>query len=907
MLTSTIKKLPLFIVLFFTFAFIHIDPDIQSILDRLKKFQDTHSQEKVYLHTNQPFYSIGDTVYFKAYLTNAENNLPSSLSKILYVELLDDQDLPVTSLKLRITNGIAWGTLPLEDSLSEGNYLLRAYTNRMRNADETFFFHKNIMIGNAFDNQPSMKASIYFDSSTNKMIANISYTALQKNSVAAKEVNFSIFDGDKEILSSKGITSQDGQIAVTIPALTGGNTYELATIIKIDKDNTVSKKTLIEIDVERDSIKFCPEGGQLVNGLPAKLGIEAFDKKGNGIKLTGEIVNEQGDKIADFATGFAGTGSVEFTPQAGHHYAAVAKYPHGRREKFILPKAKNEGYTFSIGNTDNRNLNLQISEKGTGAKEMILIGHCGNNIVAAQKLIISNGTATLALPKAKLPTGISHFTVFDAAGKPVAERLVFINNDDHLEISLKVLKKEGKMTLALDAKDEFGDPVQGSFSVAVTNGNTVKLNDNSQTIVSNLLLEANLEGTIRDPGYFFTDINKGKLAELDDLLLTRRWRRFDWGDVLSGNYREMSFKTEHSLAVTGKVISASETPVPNAKVTLLSKTGEGFILDTITNEKGEFTFDRLNLQGEMFFAIKAVGGKGDKNLFIILDNTTLPKRNPAASKHRWEYVTDSSMTSYLKNSSNRFNEMRKYGLLDKKTITLKEIILTTKEPDPVKEALKPSWNLNGPGHADQVLTYHDLTSCNDLIFCLSGKVREVSFKQVIINGIPYVIPYSTNAMGKAMLIVLDGQPFNPLDGSFSLMNFNARDVQSVEVLRTPGFVASYGMMGSGGVLVITTKRGGIDYEGLNDKMKKNALPPKGVLFFKFNGFASDPGFTNYNLPTALNSQNTIYWKPDIVTDENGHAVIEFPVTGTTTKYNVVIEGMSGEGKLGTARFTIDNR
>lgn len=135
MLTSTIKKLPLFIVLFFTFAFIHIDPDIQSILDRLKKFQDTHSQEKVYLHTNQPFYSIGDTVYFKAYLTNAENNLPSSLSKILYVELLDDQDLPVTSLKLRITNGIAWGTLPLEDSLSEGNYLLRAYTNRMRNAD----------------------------------------------------------------------------------------------------------------------------------------------------------------------------------------------------------------------------------------------------------------------------------------------------------------------------------------------------------------------------------------------------------------------------------------------------------------------------------------------------------------------------------------------------------------------------------------------------------------------------------------------------------------------------------------------------------------------------------------------------------------------------------------------------
>lgn len=898
------RKLPLLIALFFIYAFVNIDPDIQSILDRLKNFYEDHTQEKVYLHIDKPFYSIGDTIYFKAYLANAENNLPSTLSNILYVELFNDQQSIVNTLKLQVTNGIAWGSIPLDDSLYRGNYLLRSYTNRMKNSDEIFFFHQEIVVGNALNSSPSVATSFYIDSATNKPFASLTYTSADKNLIASKEISYTIFNGAHEVLSNKGFTDRDGKIIVSLPTITGNNTYELLTNIAIDEDNTVTNRIKIEMPAEHNSIKFFPEGGQLVNDLPAVVGIEAIDKNGIEMKLNGDIINERGDEITGFVTGFAGIGSFTFTPQAGHEYSALIRYPTGRQEKLLLPKANNHGYAFSINNSDNNILKLQVSEKGTETKEVMLVGHCGSNIVAAEKLKITNGIAVTSISKEKLPTGINHFTVFDITGKPVAERLVFINNNDNLEINLTHEKKNDKMTIVLEVKDEFGEPVQGSFSASVMDASSINPKNNEQTIISNLLMQANLEGPIKAPGYYFNNINAAKIKELDNLMLTKRWRRFAWGDVLSGNYTGMPFKTEPNLAVTGKVISSKGAALPNAKVTLLSKAGTGFILDTITNEKGEFSFDRLNIQGEMLFAIKAVGADGSENVFIKLDNTGAPKGNLAAYTRNREYDADTNINRYLAGSAARFNEMRKLGLLHPKTVTLKEVTVKTKETDLVKEAVKPSGNLNGPGRADQVITYADLGNCTTLEACLLGKLKGVILKRYIINGIPYQVPYATNAQGKAMLIVVDGQPFDPLDGSFSLENFTAGDVQSIEVLRSSAYVVAYGMFGSGGVLVITTKRGGIDYNNFNGKEKKNALPPKGVIFFKFNGYSSTNDFVNYNLPSGNDTKSTVYWKPDIITDKNGKAVIEFPVSAKAASLNVVIEGMSGEGKLGTANFTI---
>ena len=106
-------------------------------------------REKVHLHLDKPYYTIGDTIWFKSYVVNAENNQLSNRSKVIYVELINERDSLKKSLRLPVTAGLAWGDFILSESLTEGNYRIRAYTNWMKNFDEGFFFDKTITVGNS--------------------------------------------------------------------------------------------------------------------------------------------------------------------------------------------------------------------------------------------------------------------------------------------------------------------------------------------------------------------------------------------------------------------------------------------------------------------------------------------------------------------------------------------------------------------------------------------------------------------------------------------------------------------------------------------------------------------------------------------------------------------------------------
>ena len=45
--------------------------------------------ERIYTQTDRPFYFPGETIWFKAIVTNAINHQPTKLSSILYVDLID--------------------------------------------------------------------------------------------------------------------------------------------------------------------------------------------------------------------------------------------------------------------------------------------------------------------------------------------------------------------------------------------------------------------------------------------------------------------------------------------------------------------------------------------------------------------------------------------------------------------------------------------------------------------------------------------------------------------------------------------------------------------------------------------------------------------------------------------------
>lgn len=121
--------------------------------------------EKLFIHTAKTFYLPGEIIWFKIYVTDALLHHPLSVSKVAYAELLDSANKPVLQAKIAIDSGTGNGSLALPSYITTGNYILRAYTNIIKNDGPVFYFYQPITIINpAKTNEPlitELPASYY--------------------------------------------------------------------------------------------------------------------------------------------------------------------------------------------------------------------------------------------------------------------------------------------------------------------------------------------------------------------------------------------------------------------------------------------------------------------------------------------------------------------------------------------------------------------------------------------------------------------------------------------------------------------------------------------------------------------------------------------------------------------------
>ena len=119
---------------------------MQRIARQLGEFYTAARGEKAYLHLDRPVYGTGETIWFSAYVVDASRHQLDSLSQVLHVDLLSPQRKVVARRTLRLRGGRASGDLDIADSLAAGTYVLRAYTNWMRNAGDGFVYSRRLSI-----------------------------------------------------------------------------------------------------------------------------------------------------------------------------------------------------------------------------------------------------------------------------------------------------------------------------------------------------------------------------------------------------------------------------------------------------------------------------------------------------------------------------------------------------------------------------------------------------------------------------------------------------------------------------------------------------------------------------------------------------------------------------------------
>jgi hypothetical protein len=223
--------------------------DTFSIQYHFEAYNNSHYQEKVFLHTDKTVYTTGEVLWFKAYITDAVSNTFSSLSKICYVEIINNDKKSLLQGKISIDSGRGNGSFLLPSSIRSGNYLIRAYTNWMKNFDPQFYFEQTVSIINP-NKKPEFKKANDTDSNYVSLFpegGNLVYGL--NNNIAFKitdkygkglHANGFIVSGKDSIISFE--TAKFGMGTFSFNPVKG-NTYH--AVIKIN--NTTLSKELPEI------------------------------------------------------------------------------------------------------------------------------------------------------------------------------------------------------------------------------------------------------------------------------------------------------------------------------------------------------------------------------------------------------------------------------------------------------------------------------------------------------------------------------------------------------------------------------------------------------------------------------------------------------------------------------------
>ena len=122
--------------------------ELTFLQNSVENYTKNNLQEKLYVHTDKNFYVANEICWFKIYNVDAIFNKPLNISKVAYLELIDNNNKAVWQEKIALNEGSGNGSMLIPNAIATGNYTLRVYTNWMKNFNASFFFEKKISILN---------------------------------------------------------------------------------------------------------------------------------------------------------------------------------------------------------------------------------------------------------------------------------------------------------------------------------------------------------------------------------------------------------------------------------------------------------------------------------------------------------------------------------------------------------------------------------------------------------------------------------------------------------------------------------------------------------------------------------------------------------------------------------------
>lgn len=643
--------------------------------------------------------------------------------------------------------------------------------------------------------------------------------------------------------------------------------------------------------VFKTKVETFPEGGFLVNGLTTRVAFKATNQFGIPVRIKGLLVNEKNKVLDTLKVKHDGMGIFSLTPKQEEAYLLKWTDENGKPGTTPLVIHKSEGAGLTIKTTNEKAL-VQVERTknaGDDFKKMKLLVHMNQNLFYTVSINASEKTLLNAeIPIDELPTGILQFSLFTSDWVPVAERIIFVNNRLH-EFNAKVtpqlvnLEKRGKNVFDISVSDT----AFTNMSVSVTDATIVTPDAN--TIYSDLVLSDAIKGKIYNPGYYLTSDADSITANLDLVMLTNGWRRFDWDKIKAGMVPERKYPKETDmLSIKGKVFGMKSISTNMPLVLNLIIAGKdssknfAFIpveKDGSFEQNGIFFYDTARI----FYSFNGNARLTDITQVQFENGLLKQTRKTIQYPETYRPVTRSDSLAKIK--MNYFLDQQEQLKRRMATATLQEVIVKSRvksKAQLTEEKYATGLFSGGDGYSFDLLDDPAAMSSLDILTFLQGKVAGLSISG---SGAQATMSWR----GSTPDVFLNEMRSSP----DMVQSISVKDIALVKVFRPPFFGSMGG--GSGGAIAIYTKKGG---DG--NKASPNSKGLENTILGGYSKFKEfyQPQYDKPDETFETDIRSTLYWNPYIITNKKNPRVrIQFYNNDISKKLQIVLEGVNGDGKM----------
>lgn len=480
---------------------------VDSLAARVERFGTGLPQEKAYLHIDNTCYFVGDTIWYKAYVTRSDKGWLTDLSKIMYVELLTPDGYLVERQQLKMEDGTAHGAFTLTDSLYAGYYELRAYTRWMLNFGRHEHPHSKYTEDMFYNKQMAKDFFRDYD----KLYSRV----------------FPVFDHPKEA----------GRYAKDMTLRPMRRYYK-------------ARKGKPEID-----LRFYPEGGHLIEGTDGHVAFEINDEEGKHLDAELSIIDSDGKEVARTRTLNRGRGVFTLTDMKPDDTYKARLHYQGYDYEVKLPEVEKEGYALHVERKDSV-LRMIIQGTTESKEELGIQIQCNGVSNAFRKLSPADMRKdTVDIFWASLPTGVNQITVFNGEGRIYADRLFFVNHHDYDQplINIEGIKQEYTPFELIELRMKLFRHHDADVSLAIRDHATDETTYDNGTMLTEMLLASEIKGFVENPGWYFEADDSLHRHALDLLMMVQGWRRHDWRMMAGLEHTQFEFLPEKIQTLSGSV------------------------------------------------------------------------------------------------------------------------------------------------------------------------------------------------------------------------------------------------------------------------------------------------------------------------------------------------------------------